>query len=338
MELFRVHAYLVSPQRGVEHPIPPEGGAIAISAELQRIIAENLQSAKLESRTVVDFQMDPVARANSTRDLIMRYAFGESSETDAAALSLACCLSSAMDLRSTPCLFVAAAFRDGDRLAVTLWTFPRDEAFRLRHGSGGPSIEVLTDVFSQTSRLRKAAQFQGRQLRSDFLSGRVLDFQADHASRDVADFWIGRFLECRLGIGGDGAGTRLLAHTVRRAYEVCDNLEDKEILYTAVMAMRRSPQQRVSLQDFADRYLSGRAHDIFINAAPNADGLSSAFDFQRELFDATLQFRIFQLKTGVFVSSPLTEVGESVQITEGQERRLSCEGEIVDERLRTRHA
>jgi hypothetical protein len=55
-------------------------------------------------------------------------------------------------------------------------------------------------------------------------------------------------------------------------------------------------------------------------------------------FDATLQFRIFQHRTGVFVSSPLTEVGESVQITEGQERRLSCEGEIVDERLRTRHA
>jgi hypothetical protein len=188
MELFRVHAYSVSPQRGVKHPIPPEGGAIAISAEFQNIIAENLQSARLESRTVVDFQVGLIARTNSTRDLIMQYAFGESSDADEAALALAHRLSGAMDLRSTVCLFVAAAFRDGDRLAVTLWTFPRDEAFRLRHGSSGPSIEVLTDVFSQTSRLRKAAQFQGRQLRSDFLSGRVLDFQADHASRDVADF------------------------------------------------------------------------------------------------------------------------------------------------------
>jgi hypothetical protein len=287
MELFRVHAYSVLPQRGMESPITPEGGAIAISTEFQRVVAENLKSAKLESRTVVDFQMDPVARANSTRDHIMRYAFGEPSDANAAALSLACRLSAAMDLRSTPCLFVAAVFRYGVRLAVTLWTFPRDEAFRFRQGSSGPSIEVLTDVFSQTSRLRKAAQFQGRQLRSDFLSGRVLDFQADHAFRDVADFWIGRFLECRLGIAGN-AGTRLLARTVRKAYEVCDNLEDKEILYTAVMAMRLSPYQRISLQDFADRYLSGRARDIFMNAAPNADGLSSAFDFQRELFEMGL--------------------------------------------------
>jgi hypothetical protein len=297
MELFRVHAHSVSPQRGVEHPIPPEGGGIAITAEFQRIIAENLKSAKLESRTVVDFQMDPVARANSTRDLIMWYAFGESSDADAAALSLACRLSATMDLRSTPCLFVAAAFRDGDRLAVTLWTFPRDEAFRLRHGSGGPSIEVLTDVFSQTSRLRKAAQFQGRQLRSDFLSGRVLDFQSNHASRDVADFWISRFLECRLGIAGD-AGTRLLARTVRKAYEVCDNLEDKEILYTAVMAMRRSPQQRVSLQGFADRYLSGRARDIFMNAAPNADSLSSLLIFSANSLTQLCNFVSSSLRPG----------------------------------------
>ena len=59
-------------------------------------------------------------------------------------------------------------------------------------------------MINQTSSLEKGdSQFQGRQLRSDFLSGRVLDFQADHASRDVADFWIGRFLECGLGIAGD---------------------------------------------------------------------------------------------------------------------------------------
>src|SRR5262245_53469537 len=56
MELFRVHAYSVSPQRGAEHPIPPEGGAVAISAEFQRIVDENLQSARLESRTIVDFE------------------------------------------------------------------------------------------------------------------------------------------------------------------------------------------------------------------------------------------------------------------------------------------
>jgi len=70
----------------------------------------------------------------------------------------------------------------------------------------------------------------------------------------------------------------------------------------------------------------------------NTDSLSSVFDFHREVFDATLQFRVFQLNTGVFVSSPLAEIGKSVQITEGQQRSLSCQGEIANERLRIRHA
>ncbi len=268
MELFRVHAYSVSPQRRAELSTEPEGGAVTISAELRRVITENLESSELEKKTVVDFQVDPTTRTNSTRDCILQYAFGELSAARAAALSLAKRLTAAMDMRSTSCLFVPTAFRDDDRRTVTLWTFPRDEAFRLHHGRRGPSIEVLTDVFSQTSRLRKTAYFQGQQLRNEFLSGRVLDFQANHASRDVADFWISRFLECWFGIAGD-AGTRLLARTVRKAYEECDNLEDKETLYTAVMAMRHSPHQRSSLQEFADRYLSGQAHDIFINAVPN---------------------------------------------------------------------
>jgi hypothetical protein len=336
MELFRVNAYSVSPQRGSASPLEPEGGAVAITANLRQVINDNLESADLDRRTTVDFQVDPTTRTNATRDAILGYAFGSKSPSQTAAMALARRLSVAMDLRSDPCLLVLAARRQDNERAITLWTFPRDEAFRLHRGRGGPSIEVLTDIFSQRSRLRKAAQFQGKQLRNAFLSGKALDFQANHAAKDVADFWITRFLECRFGIAGD-SGTRLLARTIRTAYEQSSSLEDQEALYTAVMAVRRSPQRRFSLQDFSDRYLEGSVHDLFVNSAPNPESLSSVFEFQREVFDSTLQFRIFQLDTGVFVSSPLVEIGQSVQIAEG-ERRLSCNGRIIDEKLRSRHA
>src|SRR5437867_2937490 len=97
------------------------------------------------------------------------------------------------------------------------------------------------------------------------------------------------------------------------------------------MAMRRSPQKRVSLRDFADRHLEGAAHDAFIAAVPNQESLDSVFEFSRDVFDSTVQFRVFQLDTGVFVSSPLTQIGEFVQITEGQRRQLSCRGRILNE-------
>lgn len=339
MELFRLHAYAVSPQKGAEEVSDPEGGAVAINEELRRVIGENLTSARFDSRTLVDFQVDPNTRTNEVRDLVLSYTFGEPATAKAAALALAKRLSMAMDLRSTPCLFIPAALRHDEGRTVTLWTFPRDEAFRFYRRRSGPSIQVLTDVFSQTSRLRKAAHFRGRNLRNHFLSGRALDFQANYASRDVADFWIGRFLDCRLGLAGE-AGTRLLARTVRKAYGECGDPVDREELYTAMMAMRRSPQKRLSLQDFADRYLDkdGAAYGAFKAAVPNQESLHAVFDFQTEVFDTALQFRVFQLHTGVFVSSPLAEIGESVRVTEGRQKQLSCEGAIVDEHLRTRHA
>jgi hypothetical protein len=335
MPLHRLHAYSVSPGRTANAPIAPDGGAVSVTAELRRVIEGNINAAKFDRRTAVDFQVDPTSRTNQTRDSVIEFGFGEGAAGRAAALSLARRLAQAMDRRSAPCLFVAAAFRDGEGRAVYLWTFPRDEAFRFRRGPSGPAIEVLTDVFSQTSRLRKAARFQGRDLRTEFLSGRVLDFQTNSASRVVADFWIGRFLDSRFAIGGD-AGTRLLARVVRKAYGECTQLDDKEALYAAVMAMRRSPQRRVSLMDFADRYLGGPAREAFLSAVPNQESLESVFEFSRDVFDSTVQFRTFQLDTGVFVSSPLTQIGESVQITEGERRQLSCRGGILDEQLRTR--
>jgi len=338
MELFRLHAYAVFPQRGSTQAYQPDGGSVAVNDALRQVIEENLDSANFGSRTRVDFDVNTSTRTNEVRDLVLQYAFGEPAAARAAAVSLTRRLANAMDLRSTPCLFIPAAMREGETRTVTLWTFPQDEALRLRRHRSGPSIQVLTDIFSNTSRLRKAAQFSGRSLRNHFLSGRVLDFQANHVSKDVADFWINRFLQCRFGLAGD-AGTRLLARAVRKAYDECEDLKDKEDLYTAVMAMRRSPHKRLSLEDFADRYLetSGTAHSVFLGAIPNQESLTATFDFQTDVFDKTLHFRIFHLDTGVLVSSPLTEIGESVRISEDQEKHLTCGGVIVEERLRARH-
>lgn len=338
MKLFRLHAYSVLPQRDAPKG-DPEGGEVPINASLQRIIKDNLQSAHFESRTLVDFNVDTKTRTNEVRDLILEYAFAEPDAATIAGIGLARRLSTAMDNRSRPYLFIPAAFRAVDQRTVALWTFPRDEALRLQGGTSGPSIQVLTDVFSQTSHLRKAARFQGRKLRNHFLTGRILDFQAKQAPRTVADFWIGRFLLCRFGITND-AGSRVLANSVRKAFDECDNPQDQEELYAASMAIRRTPHKRISLQEFANRYLTkdGGAFKAFTKAVPNEESMSTLFDFQTGAFDEALQFRVFQLNTGVFVSSPLTEVGQSVKISEGRHKELSCKGTIKEERLRTRHA
>jgi hypothetical protein len=337
MNLIRLHAFTVEPSRTSEIPTNPIGGSVLITDELREVLTRNITTARFDRRTIVDFQADPARRSNETRDAVISYGFDDSQSADRSALLLANRLSVAMDLRSHPALFVVAAFGENSSRSIILWTFPRDAAFQFRTAQVGASIDILTDIFSQTSKLRKAARFEGRRLRNEFLSGRALDFQVNQKSKLVADFWISRFLQCILSLHAD-AGTRLVARAFRNAIDSCNNPNDQEALIGAVLALHHTRRRRWSPQQIADEFLDGQAKTEFLGAIPNPQTLTNTFDFLTETFDSVIRFRIFKLHTGVFVSSPLEEVGRTVKIQGDRERRLSCEGVIVEEKVRIQHA
>lgn len=333
MELFRLHAYRVSPARTSDGESAPSGGAVRISSELRSILGDSELAAQFEHRTLVDFDMPGSQRRNEMRELMLSFAFDAASAAKASAKAIAERLSNAMDLRSTPCLMILSANRDEKSRSVTIWTFPRDRAFQMNGAGGAATIQILTDIFSQTSKLRKAATFAGRRSRSEFLQGRVLDFQAGTGPQAVADFWIERFLSCKLSINDD-AGTKLLADTIKMAVKACDSVEDQEQIVTGAMAVRISPRRRWSLRDFAETYLTGAAEEHFKSLAPNEDSYGSLFNLVRGPFEAALAFRVFTLDTGILVSSPVTEIGSSVLLTGDKHKTLSCKGRVVSERVR----
>jgi hypothetical protein len=337
MKLFRVHAYAVEPERTADGSSPPFGGSISVNKDIEKALQDAASQFRLQHPIAVDLRVDTTTRTSEVREAMLTFSFSSASKDNSAARDLATRLSRAMDRRSSPCLFVAAASKDGDRRRLTIWTFPREEAFQFKGGATTPSIHLLTDIFSRTSRLRKAALFEGGNRRTDFLSGSVLDFQASSTSRDVADFWIVRFLGALLAVHGP-TGTRHLARCLRTAYEKSKTPAEEEQLYAAVMAVRRSPKTRWSLREFADRYLEGHAWETFIATAPNRETVDSSFDFDLTVFDGALNFRIFGLDTGVFVSTPLREVGKSVVLSGTAKKVLHCKGTVVEEHLRTRHA
>lgn len=304
MNLFRVYAYAVEPQRTIDVVRPPLGGAIRLREEIRAALEEALEQTQRESKIQVDFRVDTTTRTNETRDLIRRFSFGTTAQAKTAADSLAQRLSGAMDRRSSACLF---KFRGGER---------------------GPSIELLKDIFSRTSRLRKAALFEGQDRRTDFLRGSVLDFQAGSVHHEVADFWIVRFLDAQLGIHGP-AGTRQLAKCLHKAYEAVESPEEQEQIYSAIVSVRRSPKKRWSLREFAGHYLEGSVKSAFLDSAPNEETLDSTFDFQRDVFDGSLNFRVFGLDSGVYVSAPFGEIGKSVVVSGQKEKHLRCEGKII---------
>ena len=336
MQLFRLFAFTVHPSRTSATPTQIDGGAIPIDGKLRRLIDDSIQAADFPSALSVAFAVDEATRTNPTRDAAISLAFDPTRQAGLTAARLATALSASMDARSHACLFIIGVLEEADRRAVTLWAFPRDEAFRFASRGGTHAIEILTDVFSRTSRLRKAALIEGRHLRNEFNTAKVLDFQAGKSTDAVANYWTAIFLLCILAIASD-TGTRLLARAITRAYDASPSPVDKEQLFAAMVSVRTATRQRWSLIDFADYYLAGDAQANFLKAVPNTESLASPFDFNRELFEAVVHFRVFQLDTGVYVSSPPTEVGRSVRVTADDSPVLTCQGRIVSDKLRVRH-
>lgn len=336
MNLLRVYAFTVLPQRKADTPLQPSGGALRVNADLQEALSGAYKKAKLDNQDVIEFRVDPKTRTCDVRESVLDFAFGVPGRAKAIASQVATRLSLSMDDRSPSALLVMSTESVKSAVRrVTFWAFPRDESFQFRNNKSGAVVKLLQNTFSRNSRLRKAAMFEGYKTKADFLSGRALDYQAE-TGRKAADYWIESFLDCTLALKGE-AGTKMLAQCLRKAFEGTEDTGIRENLYAAMIAIRHSNQRRMSLKKFAGERLSASATQLFLSAAPNEDIKTSTFEFKKDVFDRTLNFRVFQLENGVYVAAPLGTIGRDVKVTGGEKRRLKCEGIVRDEKLRARH-
>ena len=222
MDLHRVYTFIVEPTRREPHSPTPAGGSVSITKDLRDSLSRALQSASFSTQPRVDLVVDQHSRTNEVRDALIGLAFRDARAAQSAAASLAARLSSSMDRRSDPALLILTSLTNAASRRVIVWLFPRDRAFQFHTGRRGATLSILTDIFSQTSSLRKAASFEGRDLRNEFLSGNALDFQAGHTALEIANFWISKFLQCTFAIQGTAA-TRLLATALR---DILDRLPE----------------------------------------------------------------------------------------------------------------
>jgi hypothetical protein len=95
-----------------------------------------------------------------------------------------------------------------------------------------------------------------------------------------------------------------------------------------------------SLEQVADEFLGGKAKEAFLASVDNDEARTSVFRLDREALERGLNVRNFRLPEGVFVSAPITEVGEGklVQIVEDGEdgERLRVEADVIQDRLGSR--
>jgi hypothetical protein len=333
MELFRIHAYKVVPQRLTSTGAVPEGGAFNAPAEFKASLEKYLESAQLLQQPPVSFRSvianGATQATHAVRSSILDYAFGAPSTAKAAATSLATRLGKAMDDRSTSCLLVLTAYKDADERRFVGWAFPKDEPYAFSAKNERATIQVLENAFTRSSHYRKAALFQGKRQDDHYWDGHVIDKQAA-----VAEYWVKAFLECDYLINGK-TGTQLLARTLRKTHEELESRADKDQITTSILSVRGSQRRRWSLRSFANEYLTGTAKATFLANIPPA-ALTTQFSLDKPELEARVNLRVFRLEDDVIVMAPFDSINHSVRITGGQQRRLRCEGNVVDEKVRSK--
>jgi hypothetical protein len=328
MNLQRVYAFSVAPSRLRDAP-QVAGGKTATSGELQAALAQAANPLD-DDGSAIAFDTDTQTRTNEVRDLCLEVAF-EPRAAPGAATRLATRLATAMDERSDPCLFVLAVYAESDRRRLHMWTFPKEEAFKLKTGAR-PTIELLTDVFSRRSRLRKGARFEGRNDRVSFMEGVAFDYQATFALKPIADLWIVRFLQARLAITSL-LGTRSLAECLKYSFATAETQAEREELYKAAIALQADQQKRWSLQQVASRYLSPPYRDRFLEGAKNVESTKVIFDLDKAQLEALVGTRVFSLERGVIVSAPFEAMDKNVHLEGPDKDRLKVEGRVLAEKI-----
>jgi hypothetical protein len=340
---YRVWAYAVLPARttAIEDVLVPHGGSVSASEDLRAALQAAGEQTKEGSWTSVVFRTEQLdddrgrRRSNAARDALLDLAFAGNDVADIAAFSLATRLGLAMDKRSPANLLVMVASRTGDIGSTRVWTFPRDDAFRFDE-SVEPTIELLADVFSRTSGLRKAAKFDGQQHDASFVGGHALDFQTGSNSFEIATYWIVRFLDCRLGVTPT-AGTQLVARAMKKLDARLTDPSDRQNLTMAAMAVGHSPRTNWSLSDIAASFLPEALASQLIDSSDQPQMNAAPFALDKGLFDTLVATRVFSLDNGVVVASPIGQVGDPdnpdkpVVVTGDH---LRCEGVIARETLR----
>ena len=278
IKLVRIHAYQLSPRRTATTPAAVVGGKFPISAAIRNSLDDLFVKSGLASQAEVDFRpgTGTTIGTHPVRQLLLRFSFGGASTAATASQQLSEKLADSMDYRSPPALLMMTCLKNGNHRRTIMWAFPQESGFQFRSDTAGARIRLLKDIFSHSSRLRKAALFEGRNRRSGFVPGRIIDHQA-LAGRRGADYWVDKFLECQFALSGV-MGTRRLAGYMRAAHDALTSQADKDQVFSTILAIRTSPTKNWTYQRVATRFLAGAAQREFLSRIP-ARERALAFSF-----------------------------------------------------------
>lgn len=339
LSLLKIHAYEVVPQRLQEKISDPKGGAFEAEESFKLELEDYLKKSKLPTRSEIAFRFNDKANeaveSHAVRSSILDFLFGASATSKKASLDLARRLSRSMDDRSPYTLLMLVAYKgetDDTFRRIVMWAFPKDEPFEFTASSGTAKIKIPENIFSRSSTFKKGSLYEGFQSDDAFLQGFVIDRQAESSWGTAADYWVSSFLDSQFTLTGL-AGTRLLARTLKLTYDNLENQKDKNQITDSIRAAFTSTKKRLSIQQYANNYLTDSAKTLFLEMAPS-ETVKTVFSFDKKEFEEKVQLRVFRLDDDVVISAPFSTIDKSVTITGKDRKKIRVVGNIVEETVK----
>ena len=321
-----------SPGKGSDPPLIPETYPLKVEPEFRQVLMEATENAGSHAMSAIGFKMGD-DREHPVRELVLKVAFGQTRAPASAMGELAARLSACTDRRTGSSLMITTVHEAGERRRVSVHVFPEEDSYRLRQLRDEAILERLRS-FALRSKLRKVARFEGKNIKTHFLQGEVADLQIGSDPRTAADYWVAAFLDAEFSINSN-KGTRLVAAGLHKAFAAAGP-RDKQAVMEAAIALVADRRQTWSLDQIASKLVPDDLVETFCSVAPNPETRSGQFVLDKDLLRNRINYRVFQLNTGVWVSSPFQEVGESVTISkDGDDRTLSCRGVVIAEKVRS---
>jgi hypothetical protein len=328
--LQRAYASHIQPGKAAAPPLTPDCYPLKLEAEFREVVTAAAVRAARYPMTAITFRMED-DRSHPVREHVMKLAFGQTRTPLAAMSDLAARLSGHTDNRMGPALMLTTIEEDLARRRVTMFLFPEQDTFTLKTLREEAILERLR-AFVLRSKLRKVARFEGKNIDSHFIQGEVVDLLIGSDPRSAADYWVDAFLDAEFSIN-DQKGTRLIASALKAVFNLA-SAEDKQAVMEAATSLMANRRQTWSLNKVADRLIPDSLRESFLSHAPNDQTATSEFYLDKDLLRQQINYRVFQLQTGVWVSAPFSEVGETVTLTtDGSTRRLTCRGVVVGEKV-----
>jgi hypothetical protein len=215
-------------------------------------------------------------------------------------------------------------------------TFPRQSFLNFELKRNRVQLRQV-ESFSWQSKLRKAAYLEGAKNKVGMLSARVIDFQTASAELGVADFWGKGFLASKPQVNSLQA-THILAKSLRQSYaKLKGDPKAQQQVTAAAMSVHATPDKQRTMESIATDYLSGEAAAAFTESTPQPTR-SAPFNVDQSLLEELINFRRFELNTGVVVLAPFFHVDDSssgvrLSSTDGK-RYLQVVGEVEAEEAR----